>query len=131
MIDISENLKSHFLRLYSMAFTDDNFHPLELKMLYNFAKERGIPKDKLDELLLNPIEASAKIPENLDEKITYLYQLSEMIWADGKVDDNERSTLNKYVKLFKFKEENADELTEYLLSAVENKISLANVLKEL
>jgi|TARA_B100000795_G_C22787832_1_gene435447 hypothetical protein len=131
MIDISENLKSHFLRLYSMAFTDDNFHPLELKMLYNFAKERGVPKDKLDELLLNPIEASAKIPENLDEKITYLYQLSEMIWADGKVDDNERSTLNKYVKLFKFKEENADELTEYLLSAVENKISLANVLKEL
>ena len=131
MIDISENLKSHFLRLYSMAFTDDNFHPLELKMLYNFAKERGVPKDKLDELLLNPIEASAKIPENLNEKITYLYQLSEMIWADGKVDDNERSTLNKYVKLFKFKEENADELTEYLLSAVENKISLANVLKEL
>ena len=131
MIDISENLKSHFLRLYSMAFTDDNFHPLELKMLYNFAKERGIPRDKLDELLLNPIEASAKIPENLDEKITYLYQLSEMIWADGKVDDNERNTLNKYVKLFKFKEENADELTEYLLSAVENKISLANVLKEL
>ena len=131
MIDISENLKSHFLRLYSMAFTDDNFHPLELKMLYNFAKERGVPKDKLDELLLNPIEASAKIPENLDEKITYLYQLSEMIWAVGKVDDNERSTLNKYVKLFKFKEENADELTEYLLSAVENKISLANVLKEL
>jgi uncharacterized tellurite resistance protein B-like protein len=131
MIDISENLKSHFLRLYSMAFTDDNFHPLELKMLYNFAKERGIPRDKLDELLLNPIEASAKIPENLNEKITYLYQLSEMIWADGKVDDNERSTLNKYVKLFKFKEENADELTEYLLSAVENKISLANVLKEL
>jgi len=131
MIDISENLKSHFLRLYSMAFTDDNFHPLELKMLYNFAKERGVSKDKLDELLLNPIEASAKIPENLDEKITYLYQLSEMIWADGKVDDNERSTLNKYVKLFKFKEENADELTEYLLSAVENKISLANVLKEL
>ena len=130
-MDISENLKSHFLRLYSMAFTDDNFHPLELKMLYNFAKERGIPRDKLDELLLNPIEASAKIPENLDEKITYLYQLSEMIWADGKVDDNERSTLNKYVKLFKFKEENADELTEYLLSAVENKISLANVLKEL
>ena len=131
MIDISENLKSHFLRLYSMAFTDDNFHPLELKMLYKFAKERGVPKDKLDELLLNPIEASAKIPENLHEKITYLYQLSEMIWADGKVDDNERSTLNKYVKLFKFKEENADELTEYLLSAVENKISLANVLKEL
>ena len=131
MIDISENLKSHFLRLYSMAFTDDNFHQLELKMLYNFAKERGIPRDKLDELLLNPIEASAKIPENLDEKITYLYQLSEMIWADGKVDDNERSTLNKYVKLFRFKKENADELTEYLLSAVENKISLANVLKEL
>ena len=131
MIDIYENLKSHFLRLYSMAFTDDNFHPLELKMLYSFAEERGVPKEKLDELLLNPIEASAKVPENLDDKITYLYQLSEMIWADGKVDENERNTLIKYIKLFRFKEENVNELSEYLLSAVEKGVSLDNVLKEL
>jgi uncharacterized tellurite resistance protein B-like protein len=131
MVDISENLKSHFLRLYTMAFADDNFHPLELKMLYSFANDRGVPKKKLDELLLNPIEATAKIPEEINEKITYLYQLCEMIWADGKVDENERSALLKYIKLFGFKDENINELSEYLLTAVEEKVSLDQILKEL
>ncbi len=131
MVEISENLKSHFLRLYTMAFTDDNFHPLELKMLYSFANDRGVPKKKLDELLLNPIGATAKIPEEINEKITYLYQLCEMIWADGQVDENERSTLLKYIKLFGFKDENINELSEYLLSAVEEKVSLDQILKDL
>ncbi|ARV05744.1 hypothetical protein BTO04_03085 [Polaribacter sp. SA4-10] len=131
MIAISEDLKSHFLRLYSMAFTDDNFHPLELKMLYDFAEERGVLNSKLDELLLNPTLVQPKIPDSVVEKITYLYQLSQMIWADGKVDENERTTLIKYVKMFGFKDENVTDLSEYLLSAVENKISLDDVLKEL
>ena len=131
MIDISEDLKSHFLRLYSMAFTDDNFHPLELKMLYEFAEERGVSSSILDDLLLNPTLVQPKIPDTIKDKITYLYQLSQMIWADGKVDENERITLVKYVKMFGFKDENVNDLTEYLLSAVEKKVSLDDVLKEL
>ena len=99
MQTITEELKAHFLRLYSMAFTDDNFHHLELKMLYDFAEDRGIEKEVLDNLLLNPSNINTMVPEQLEDKITYLYQLSQMIWADGKVDDNERNTLKKYTKL--------------------------------
>lgn len=128
---ISEELKAHFLRLYSMAFTDDNFHHLELKMLYDFAEERGVSKEILDTLLLNPSSVEKNIPESLVEKITYLYQLSQMIWADGEVDVNERNTLKKYIKLFGFEEKNIEELSDYFLSAVKENISLDEVLKEL
>lgn len=128
---ISEDLKAHFLRLYSMAFTDDNFHHLELKMLYDFAEERGVPKETLDALLLNPSSVEKSVPKSLIEKITYLYQLSQMIWADGKVDDNERNTLKKYIKLFGFKDENIDHLSDYFLDAVKENIPLKEVLKEL
>ncbi len=128
---ISEELKAHFLRLYSIAFTDDNFHHLELKMLYDFAKERGVPKESLDALLLNPTQVIATIPKETHQKITYLYQLSQMIWADGKVDDNERNALKKYIKLFGFEEGNVEELSDYLLHVVKENISLENVLKEL
>lgn len=131
MIVVSEELKAHFLRLYSIAFTDDNFHPLELKMLYDFAEERGVPKEKLDELLLNPTAVKAKIPEKLDDKITYLYQLSQMIWADGRVDENERNTLKKYIKMFGFEEDNIPELAEYLLNSVKEEVSIEEILKEL
>ena len=35
---ITTELKSHFLRLYQMAFSDDNFDVLEMQMLYKFAE---------------------------------------------------------------------------------------------
>ncbi|MGG8497726.1 hypothetical protein ACQY1Q_15050 [Tenacibaculum sp. TC6] len=130
-MDISEELKAHFLRLYSMAFTDDNFHHLELKMLYDFANERGIPKEALDALLLNPSTVETSIPQSINEKITYLYQLSQMIWADGEVDDNERNTLKKYIKLFGFDDKNIDDLSEYLLNVVQKNIPLNEVLNDL
>lgn len=131
MTALTEDLKAHFLRLYSIAFTDDEFHPLELKMLYQFARDRGIAEDTLNELLLNPTLVNSSTPDSIEDKITYLYQFSEMIWADGKVDENERTTLKKYIKLFGFMDENIDELSNYLLDSVKNNVSLDNVLKEL
>ena len=54
-IIITNELKSHFLRLYQMAFSDDNFDVLELQMLYTFAKDRGISQSQLNQILLSPI----------------------------------------------------------------------------
>ena len=41
MITISNKLKGHFLRLYQIAFSDDNLDATKLKLLYEFANERG------------------------------------------------------------------------------------------
>ncbi len=111
---ISTELKSHFLRLYQMAFSDDNFDVLEMQMLYKFAKERGITKEQLDDILLNPSHTSI-IPESLEEKIAYLYDLALMIWADDVVTDDERITLKKYCLKFGFIEGNIEELSQFLL----------------
>lgn len=119
-IHISAELKSHFLRLYQMAFADDNFDILELQMLYQFADDRGIPAKELDKLLLNPVNEHASIPEDLDTKIEYLFDLAQMILADGVITDDEKNTLKKYCKKFGFLEENINELTEFLLDFVQN-----------
>lgn len=104
-----------------MAFSDDNFHELELKMLYKFAEERGITNEELDSLLLHPSHETS-IPESLEEKIEYLYDLATMIWADNKVDDDEKNTLRKYCLKFGFLEENIEELSEFLLKHAEKKL---------
>ncbi len=127
---ISNNLKSHFLRLYQMAFADDLFDQLELKMLYDFARIRGIEKEQLNYLLLNPSHVQA-IPDTLDEKIEYLYDLAQMIWADNKVTQDEKITLQKYCKKFGFLDQNIEELTDYLLKQAEDKKNLNEILKEL
>lgn len=114
---IPENLKAHFLRLYQMAICDDDFSALELKMLYKSAEERGISAKDLDEILLNPINSKSLIPETLEEKVEYLYDLTLMIWADGFVSPNEYSALEKYVSMFGFLEENVKNIVDYFIEA--------------
>lgn len=97
-----------------MAFSDDSFDVLEMQMLYRFAKDRGITKEQLDNILLNPSHVSI-VPESLEEKIGYLYDLALMIWADDMVNDDERITLKKYCLKFGFMEENIEELSQFLL----------------
>ena len=128
---IPENLKAHFLRLYQMAICDEDFSPLELKMLYKSAEERGIPAKNLDEILLNPINSKSLIPKSIEEKVEYLYDLTVMIWADGIVSENEYSSLKKYVAMFGFVEENAKDIADYFIEAVKNGKTKNDILNDL
>lgn len=127
---ISNELKTHFLRLYQMAFSDDNFDVSELKMLYQFAKDRGISEEQLNTILLNPAN-DISIPENIEVRIGYLYDLALIIWADGVVNEDERNTLKKYCKRFEFLDENLEELTNYLLINAENKVKKEKIISKL
>ncbi|WP_312767194.1 hypothetical protein [Epilithonimonas sp.] len=131
IIEPTENLKAHFLRLYQMAICDDNFSSLELKALYRSAEERGISQKNLDEILLNPISSKVTIPESIEEKIDYLYDLTVMIWADGEVSPNERASLEKYVLMFGFMEENALQIVEYLIDSVKEGKSKTDIFNDL
>ncbi|MDR3023976.1 hypothetical protein ODZ84_13660 [Chryseobacterium fluminis] len=128
---ITENLKAHFLRLYQMAICDDDFSALELKMLYKCAEERGIPSKNLDEILLNPINLKSLVPQTIEEKVDYLYDLTVMIWADGIVSPNEYIAMQKYVLMFGFVEENAPSIVDYLIEAVKIGKNKSEILYEL
>ncbi|MCW1964369.1 hypothetical protein [Chryseobacterium viscerum] len=128
---ITENLKAHFLRLYQMAICDDDFSALELKMLYKCAEERGIPSKNLDEILLNPINLKSLVPQTIEEKVDYLYDLTVMIWADGIVSPNEYSAMQKYVLMFGFLEENVTAIVDYLIEAVRIGKNKSEILYEL
>lgn len=128
--EITNELKSHFLRLYQIAITDDNFSPLELKMLYNFAEERNVPKEELDKILLTASD-QFEIPDSIEKRIEYLFDFSCMIWADGKVDVEEVIALKKYCKKFEFLDENIEELTQYLLESVKQGKSKQDIINEL
>ncbi|MDO6854222.1 hypothetical protein Q4599_11585 [Cellulophaga lytica] len=127
---ISTELKSHFLRLYQIAISDDNFDLLELQMLYRFAEERGVGKEQLNEILLSPFDISA-VPETLNLKIEYLYDLALMIWADDIVTEDEVNALKKYCLKFDFLEENIDELSQFLLENAKEKISKKDLLNKI
>lgn len=130
-INITIQLKSHFLRLYQMALADDNFDILELQMLYHLAEQRGIPKEELDRLFLNPVSKESNLPEDLNVRIEYLYDLTCIIWADGIITNDELNTLKKYCKKFEFLDENIDELANYLIGCVQKGMDKNEIISQL
>jgi hypothetical protein len=128
--EITAEIKAHFLRLYEFAMTDNDFSSEEWKMLYDFGIERGISKEQLDKILLTTT-GELPVPSKLEKKIEYLFDFCCMIWADGKVTEEEKRTLSKYISKFGFKEENIIPLSEYLLKSVKNGIKKEAILIEL
>lgn len=130
-ITISTELKSHFLRLYQIALSDGEFSILEIKMLYEFAKERGVSKEHLDKILLHSNDTIVLIPEELSKKIEYLWDFAMMIWADGIVTDDERNILEKYIRSFGFLDKNVEKLATHLLEAVKRGETKQEILNEI
>ncbi|GIQ57099.1 hypothetical protein Flavo103_02350 [Flavobacterium collinsii] len=114
-----------------MALSDDKFDVLELQMLYHFADERGIPREELDKLFLNPINTELIIPEEVNSRIAYLYDFARIIWADGKITEDELNMLKKYCRKFNFLEENINELSEYLIDCVQKNIQKEEIISQL
>lgn len=64
-----------------------------------------------------------------DERIEYLYNLSRIAWADGKIEDKEKETLQEASKRLGFAIENAVEISEYLLAQAKEERSFDEVLQ--
>ncbi len=129
-ITISTELKSHFLRLYQIALSDDNFSHLEMQLLYKFAEERAISKIELDAILTG-YAGDVTIPKTLENKIEYLYDFALMIWADNIVSLDEEIALKKYIKNFGFLDDNIEGLSNYLLESAKQGKPKNQILKEL
>lgn len=127
---ITAELKSHFLRLYQIALSDEDFSPLEMQLLYRFAEERDVSKIELDKILTEPT-GEITIPDSIEKKIGYLYDLALMIWADKIITPDEENTLKKYIKKFEFLDENVDELCSYLLENAKQEKTKQTILNEL
>lgn len=127
---VSAQLKSHFLRLYQIALSDENFNHLEMQLLYKFAEERGVSKTDLDSILTGVV-GDVTIPASIEERIEYLYDFALMIWADEEITEDELNTFKKYCKKFEFLDENIDELTTYLLDNAKQENSLSKILEDL
>lgn len=119
---MTETLKSHLLNLYALALTDSQFDEREILMLYKIAGEKGVPKEELDQLLLNPVTLKFQIPDTPEEKIAFLYDYAKMIVADDAIDENEMKSLEKFCQRFDFDTENIPVIIELLISAAKNQV---------
>lgn len=126
---MTAELQAHFLNLYSMALADATFDEKEIAILYKLGEEKGIPKDKIDTMLLNPVAPDhLYLPGTLGEKIEYLYDYAKMILADGVVHDDEIKTLEKFCGKFQFEENNIPLIAQLLIEAAKNNLPKSDLI---
>lgn len=126
---MTESLQSHFLNLYSMALSDSQIETLELEKLYKIAQEKGVDKSQIDQIILNPDKVRFNFPDTLEEKIIYLYDFAKIILADGRVDENERRTLEIFCNRFGFEEANIPFIAEFLIDSAKEDLAEKEILQ--
>ena len=125
---INDDLKWHFFNLYCMALSDTVFDPKEAELLYKMGLENGLDKRTIDEIVLTS-GLNPEYPKTIEEKVSYLYDLTRMAWADEKIVDEEKELLLKNILKLGFKEENKEAILKFFIDSVKNSLPLDEIIK--
>lgn len=127
---MNENEKKMFLGLYQMLLVDAEVHPNELALLYQIGKEKGgITEEEIQQAVFSPNNFISLDSLSDADRIQYLYNLSRVACADGTIDEKEIQSLQETSKHLGFLEENALEITEFLLEQAKVNRSFDEVLR--
>lgn len=127
---MKEKDKQMFLGLYYMLLSDSEVHPKELELIYQIGKEKGgISDDEIQQALFSPNKFVSIENLSNEERIEYLYNLSRIAWADGKIEMKEKEMLQEASKRLGFGEENVEVITDFLIEQVKEKKSFEEILK--
>ena len=125
---MDQTKKSQFLALYRMVLADGVIDPLELETIYRIGTESyGLTQDEITDSLQNA-GTSLQLPQTIEDKVKFLFNLAEVAWADGVIEPSEKELLRKYVIHLGFEEENAHQITEFMLNAVEKDQTVEEIL---
>lgn len=122
-------LKSRFLSLYCMVMADGVVEAKELETLYRIGRENyKLTPEEINNTVVSA-GTSFVSPSQIEDRLSILYQMAEIAWADGEIDKTEKSLLRKYAVRLGFREENADRIADFMLSQVLNGVSLDETVK--
>lgn len=123
--------KMRFLDLYCMVLADGIVHPKELETLYRIGIETyGLTKEEIVKSVVSAGKARV-IPELPESRIGLLYEMALLAWADGELEDSERTLLRRYALLYGVEDDKVEELVDFLLDKAKDNVSEAEIIKAL
>lgn len=130
MESITPEQRNHLIDLYRLALVDEDFDMREVFLLTELCKKYNVNLNEIS-IKLTSTEHEVLIPESIEERIKYLYELTQMAWADNIIQDCERDMLRNYALRYDFLEENVDSIVNYLIDSVRDGKTLESIYKEL
>ncbi len=127
---MNEKLKAHFLRIYALMLADGRIDPRELSVLYEIGKKRGVTTEEINAVVMKP-GGSNYLPDTIEEKVIMLYDLVQLAWADGEIQEEERRMVESICAKMGFPTENIHSIADFLFEGVKNGITEEQLLNEL
>lgn len=87
--DETKRLKSHILNLGALAKADGHLDESEMNFIIGVGRKHGLKPDDVRTLVQNATKEQLVLPETDDERFDQLFDLVDMMLADGIVDDAE------------------------------------------
>lgn len=95
--------KNHIKNLLALAKADGYVHAKEQKMLLKIGKRLGLKDRQVKELMESDEKYSVIVPDNFHDKMNVLFDVIQMVWADGVIEKKEIEFCEGLVKKFGLK----------------------------
>lgn len=106
--------KNHIKNLLALAKADGFVHEKEQKMLFKIGKRIGLKDRQVKELMDSNEKFTINVPDNFRDQMNVLYDIMQMVWADGVVEKSEIAFCENLVKKFGLKKD----IVKWLLQEV-------------
>ena len=85
----TKKLKSHIMNLVALAKADGHIDEREMSFIVQVGKKNGMRAEEVRSIVGNASSINLVIPDNDSERFDQIFDLVDMMLADGIVDDTE------------------------------------------
>jgi hypothetical protein len=118
--------RNYFTNLYLIAISDGVCHASELEFLYNLGEQKGLTTEQIQHIIENPHKARFIKPDTVIEAIEQLYDMGQMVCADGRIHPYEVDLCKSFSRKFELRDDMIDEIVEKLIDEVSSRIKTFN-----
>jgi uncharacterized membrane protein YebE (DUF533 family) len=88
--------RDHFIHLVQVAGSDGKIDETELELLHKEGKRFGLTDPEIDTLVNSEAHHHYQPPYSLKDKFNELFNIAEMILADGIIEEGEKMMIKRY-----------------------------------
>lgn len=114
----------HFAVLAKIATVDGEINETEQKILNRFARKLSLGNEQAEEVIAHLDQYPLPSVTLKEERLEYLYELFQVIYADHEIDEQEEQSIHKYAIALGFNEEEAKKVIATSIRIFGGKISL-------
>src|SRR5690606_17070559 len=102
--------RSYMRNLIALASSDGSLQEDEVKLIYTIGARRGLKEWQLSELLEESEKHPFFMPESVANRMNLLYDVMQIVYADGKVTESEIAFVRNITTALKLDESIVKEL---------------------